>query len=102
MQLLAAGVLINAAANIPSSFLQASGRPDLNAKLHMIELPLYAPLAIWLIRRFGIEGAALAWVLRVALDTLLLFLLARRSRPAPLRMEWEVVNAGTAATRASQ
>jgi O-antigen/teichoic acid export membrane protein len=102
LQLLAVGVLINAAAFVPSSFLQAAGRPDVNAKLHMIEFPLYIPLVCWLIHVRGIEGAAWAWVLRVTLDSALLFWLARRSIPAPMRAPWEVVNAGTAATSAAQ
>ena len=95
LQLLAIGVLINSAANIPSSYLHASGRPDVNAKLHMIEFPLYVILACWLIRGWGIEGAALAWVMRVTLDAALLFWLARRSSPAPWRIQWEVANAGS-------
>lgn len=102
LQLLAVGVLINAAAHVPSSFLQASGRPDVNAKLHMIEFPLYIPLVCWLIHLRGIEGAAWAWVLRVTLDTTLLLWLARRSTPSPMRIHWEVEHAGPAAAIASR
>src|SRR5262249_795225 len=32
----------------------------------------------WLIGRFGIEGAAIAWTLRVAVDTAVLFAMSRR------------------------
>ena len=86
LQLLAIGVLINAAATVPASFLQAAGRPDVTAKLHMIEFPLYIPLACRLIQGWGIEGAALAWVARVTLDTSLLFWMARRAVPSPERL----------------
>jgi O-antigen/teichoic acid export membrane protein len=79
LQLLSIGALINAAAYMPASFLHAAGRPDVTAKVHMIELPLYVPLAWWLIHSFGIEGAAVAWVLRVSLDAALLFCMAGRS-----------------------
>ena len=48
----------------------------MNAKLHMLEFPLYLPLVCWMIYAFGIEGAALAWVARVTLDAALLFWLA--------------------------
>jgi len=96
LQLLAIGVLINASAYLPASFLHAAGRPDVTAKLHMIEFPLYIPLVCWLIRAFGIEGAACAWVLRVTLDAALLFWMAERAVPKPTLVLWEIVNAGPA------
>jgi O-antigen/teichoic acid export membrane protein len=91
--LLAIGVLINSAADAAVSFIHASGRPDVNAKLHMIEFVLYVPLVCWLIRALGIEGAALAWVIRVAVDTALLFWIAGRWMPRPASVSWEKVNA---------
>lgn len=98
LQLLAIGVLINASAYLPASFLHAAGRPDVTAKLHMIEFPLYIPLVCWLIRAFGIEGAASAWVLRVSLDAALLFWMAGRTLPRPTPIQWEIANAGPAAS----
>ena len=98
LQLLAIGVLINASAYLPASFLHAAGRPDVTAKLHMIEFPLYIPLVCWLIRTFGIEGAACAWVLRVTLDAALLFWMAERAAPKATLLQWETVNAGPAAS----
>ncbi len=91
LQLLAIGVLINSAADVATSLLHASGRPDVNAKLHMIEFVLYVPLVCWMIRSFGIDGAALAWVLRVTFDAALLFWMAGRSAPAPKLSAWETV-----------
>jgi O-antigen/teichoic acid export membrane protein len=98
LQILAIGVLINASAYLPASFLHAAGRPDVTAKLHMIEFPLYVPLVCWLIRAFGIEGAATAWVLRVTLDAGLLFWMAGRALPKPAPIQWEGANAGPAAS----
>jgi len=98
LQLLAIGVLINASAYLPASFLHAAGRPDVTAKLHMIEFPLYVPLVCWLIGAFGIEGAASAWVLRVTLDAALLFWMAGRALPKPAPIQWEIANAGPAAS----
>ena len=57
----------------------------------MIEFPLYIPLACWLIQGWGIEGAALAWVMRVTLDTALLFWMARRVVPSLGKVQWEAV-----------
>jgi hypothetical protein len=68
------------------------------AKLHMIEFPLYIPLVYWLIRGYGIEGAAAAWVLRVTLDAALLFWMAGRTLPKPMLMQWEMASAGPAAS----
>jgi O-antigen/teichoic acid export membrane protein len=102
LQLLAVGMLINSAADVATSFLHASGRPDVNAKLHMIEFTLYVPLVCWLIHAFGIEGAALAWVLRVTLDAALLFWMAGRWMPKHSPTHWEIVNARPAATRVAQ
>lgn len=72
VRLLAAGVLANAVAMVPYTALQAMGRPDITAKLHMAELPLYLLMILYFTKTMGIEGVALAWALRVAVDGLLL------------------------------
>ena len=82
LQWLAVGVFINSLALVPSALLQGIGRPDLTAKLHMIELPAYLFSIWWLVSRRGIEGAAMAWTGRVALDAIVLFILASRLLPA--------------------
>jgi O-antigen/teichoic acid export membrane protein len=81
LRLLAAGMLVNGMAQIALALVQGSGRPDLGARLHAAELPLYL-LAVWLlIRGQGIEGAAIAWLGRVTVDALVLFLMAARVLP---------------------
>ncbi len=75
-QWLVLGVFLNGTAHLPYALLQAHGRSDLTAKLHVLELPLFAVLLVWAVARWGIEGAALAWTLRVALDTGLLYVAA--------------------------
>jgi O-antigen/teichoic acid export membrane protein len=73
LRILAVGLVANALAHIPYSFLQAAGRPDLPAKFHMLELVGYVPLTWLLVSRYGVTGAAIAWSLRVFVDALLLF-----------------------------
>ncbi len=73
MRLLAVGVLVNSLAQVPFAYLQGIGRPDITAKLHLFELPLYIGTVFFLLKTRGIEGAALAWTARVLLDTVLLF-----------------------------
>lgn len=81
MQGLAAGIFLYSLAFVPTSLLQAIGRPDLTAKVHAVEMPLYLGLASLLIHRFGIQGAAAAWVLRAVFDAGCLFALAGRQAP---------------------
>ena len=71
------GVVANSLAQLPFAYIQAKGRPDITAKLHLFELPLYALGLWWLVPRFGISAAAAVWALRAIIDALLLFWLAR-------------------------
>jgi len=75
-EILMVGAWFNGVAFIPFSLLQAQGRPDLVAKLHTLELAPFIAILWLLLQHFGLPGAALAWVLRVAIDALLLFDLA--------------------------
>lgn len=78
LQILVIGVFVNCFAHVPYCFLQALGRPDTTAKLFLIELAPYGAFAWLLIQRWGIVGAATAWSIRVAIEVLLLILLAWR------------------------
>ncbi len=72
-QILSVGLLFNSLAQVPSTTLQALGRPDLTAKFHIYELPLMIVLNLSLIPILGIIGAAIAWSSRVFIDAGLLF-----------------------------
>ncbi len=73
LQILAIGVLISCLATVPFTVIQGLGRPDLTAKLHLLELPFYAASLWFLLKHMGLAGAALAWTLRLLLDAVLLF-----------------------------
>jgi O-antigen/teichoic acid export membrane protein len=75
---LAIGVFANSVAQVPFALIQAAGRPDLTAKLHMVELVLYVAALLWFLSLFGISGAAFIWMVRAILDTAVLFVLSRR------------------------
>jgi O-antigen/teichoic acid export membrane protein len=81
LQILCLGVFINSLAHVPFTFIQGIGRPDLTAKFHLLETPVFAGMAWILIHKFGITGAALAWTLRVTIDALLLFGASFRKLP---------------------
>lgn len=74
------GVLVNGYALIPFTVLQGLGRADLTAKLHVLELPVFLLSLVWLVDLFGVKGAAMAWTLRVAIDTIGLFALLSKHR----------------------
>lgn len=78
MQLIALGAMINALAYIPLATLQGVGRPDVGAKIHLIEVPFYFALCLLLIPRYGILGAGWASVVRFAVDSAAIYWAAGR------------------------
>ena len=77
------GVLLNSLAQVPYAAIQARGRADQTAVLHLLELPLFLAAIFVLSREWGVTGAAFAWTLRVVVDFLALVWLSRpRGAPA--------------------
>jgi O-antigen/teichoic acid export membrane protein len=74
-------IFINGLGQIPFIHVQGAGRPDIPAKLHLIELPIYLLLLIFMAKSMGIQGVAIAWLLRVVIDSSLLFLFSWRLLP---------------------
>lgn len=72
-ELVLLGMLFNSLARIPYVSLQASGRPDVVAKCHLLEVIPYCVILYFATKQFGIVGAAAAWTLRSGIDALLLF-----------------------------
>lgn len=68
------GMWINSVAMVPFTFLHANGNARLTAIFHIVELVVYIASLFYLVDAFGLIGAALAWVLRVAMDCTLLHL----------------------------
>lgn len=67
-QVLTLGVFANALGSMFYALLHARGRADLTAKAHLVELPIYAAALFLLLGKFGLVGAAWAWVGRMAFD----------------------------------
>jgi O-antigen/teichoic acid export membrane protein len=78
LQVLLVGIVANCAAQVPYALIQATGRADLTAKVHLIEIPAYVCLGYFMIKKFGIEGAAIVWSLRLVLESGVLLAIARR------------------------
>ena len=78
LQLFAIGIFLNSLAFFPFTYLQSIGRPDITAKIHLFELPMYLIFMWYFIPKLGITGAALVWLIRIFIDTSLLFLFTHK------------------------
>ena len=77
------GILLTCLDGVVSGLIDGIGRPDVNAKFSMAEIVLYCPVLVFLLGRFGIEGAAIAYALRCAADLAVrLWLIGRLYPPA--------------------
>ncbi|HEX3156116.1 MAG TPA: flippase [Candidatus Angelobacter sp.] len=80
-RVLAVAVFMNCMAHVPFTHLQSVGRPDVTAKFHLLELPIYVVMLFFLAKSWGITGVAVAWLLRVSIDSFLLFWFSFRLLP---------------------
>lgn len=87
---LAVAVYANALAQVPYSVLQGGVDARGPALLHLTELPIYAVLLVMLSRGMGIQGVAIAWLLRMAGDGAALWWMLYRkfpeARPGAMRV----------------
>lgn len=83
MRILCLGVLVNGLAGVPFAFIQGNARPDITAKFHMAEAPLYILILWQLALHFGVAGVAWAWTIRVSMDFILLSLAAVKLQRFP-------------------
>lgn len=94
LQLLAVGVIVNSIARVPLSAIEALGRPDLTAIMYLIELPVYVTALWYATSRFGIAGAASVWTVRLALESVVLFVLSGKVIGTPGATLWPKVHIG--------
>lgn len=92
LSVLAIGVFVNSLANIPYTFVQSANRPDLTAKIHLLELPIYIVMIYFLTSHYGLMGAALSWTSRLVLDTVLLFIFASRVAGKKFEFSWTLIS----------
>jgi O-antigen/teichoic acid export membrane protein len=83
LRILVVGVFFSGLAHLPLALLYGSNRPDLPAKIHILQAILYIPATFALVRALGITGAALAWTGRNAVDLVLYEIVSRRSLGSP-------------------
>ena len=77
LQILIIGVLINGCALVPTSLVQAAGRPAWVAIAYCIQLPLWYYSMMWLTQHYGIVGTATVWSARQLIDLVMMLLMCR-------------------------
>ena len=83
LRVLAAGVLVNCAAQVSLTVIHAAGRADWVAKVHLAEIGPYLLALWWCVNTWGINGVAIAWAARVMIDALLMAMLANKVLKLP-------------------
>ncbi|WP_439578513.1 flippase [Elioraea sp.] len=104
LRILSIGILFSCAGFAPGSLLDAIGRPDVTARFVLVLAVVSLPLAVLLLLAAGIEGAAMAWSLRCAVECGGRMLLAARFYPAaraPMRRLAPVLASGGAGIAAA-
>ena len=76
MQFLCPGVFFLCLGQVPYALIQGAGRPDITAKLHLVQTPFYLAGFLILTHYYGIVGASVAWSVRLAVDTSIQFFIA--------------------------
>lgn len=76
LQVFVVGVFINSLGQVPFTLIQGAQRPRQTAMLHLLEFFPFVGLLWWLTGLWGIWGTAVAWMVRISLDTILLFAMA--------------------------
>ena len=69
------GFFFNSLAHIPFAEIQANGNAKLTALIHLLEVIPYLLLLFYLVEKYGVVGAAIAWSVRYTIDFFILFIL---------------------------
>lgn len=75
---LSVGLLLNGIAQVPFAAVQAAGNAQTTALLHLGEFVFYLPLLFVFLHYFGLQGAAIIWVIRVGADLMILLMYAKK------------------------
>lgn len=78
LQIVLIGILSCSISMIPYNMLQAVGRADITAKIHLAELLIFVGLSYFLISYYGLIGAAVAWCVRLVIETGILLIFSHK------------------------
>jgi len=92
LRLLLIGLLFSVVSYIPFGAILAAGRSEVFAKLYWVELPIYAVAAGVLVYYFQIAGAAIAYSIRVFLDSVAIIVFSKRIAHADYQFGSQIRN----------
>lgn len=67
-KILIIGIFLNSLNIINCTFVQSTGKSDLQAKILLAEFPFYLIILWFFVKHFGLTGAALAWLVRIIIE----------------------------------
>jgi O-antigen/teichoic acid export membrane protein len=70
--MLSIGLLFNALAHVPYAVLQGTGKVKFTAKLHLLQVVIFAPLMVICAAEFGLIGVLSIWLFRIVFDCIIL------------------------------
>lgn len=79
-RILATGLVPYAIGSMYLALIHAHSRPDVTAKAHMAEMPIFLLGLYWMVGEYGVVGAAIAWCARVTVDAVILIIWFHRYR----------------------
>jgi O-antigen/teichoic acid export membrane protein len=78
LQIFSIGVFVSCLAQVPFTLIQSAGNARATALIHCAEFPFYL-IGLWYFTSaYGTTGAALIWLIRIVVDTLLMFMISRK------------------------
>lgn len=78
LYILLVGLAFNLQSYLPGTAILASGRSDIFTKIYWFELVPYLFLLWGLANYAGVAGVAIAWSIRISIDAIIYFLVAKR------------------------
>src|SRR6202050_2240704 len=81
LQSLALGTMVLSVCCMPFYLIQAAHRPDIPAKIHAVEVPLFLAVMVFATYAWGLTGAAIARGTMFAIDGIMMLIAARILMP---------------------
>lgn len=77
LQLLAFGILMNSLSLIPNNFFQGIGKPRIPTLINLAEFPIYILIMWYLVKTYGINGAAFGFMFMATIDAIAMYVVAK-------------------------
>ncbi len=85
LEILAIALPLSSLVWVPVTLLQSAARPDFTAKVLLAESAGHLALCWWMVRWYGIEGAAVAFLIRSFVDVTVHYVAVAKLRLVPVR-----------------